>query len=85
MAPESVGVQPQWPCGPAVPVRPGIRHYTSYLGVAISTAMAAFVAAAAAGDTRNWRCFHAVAVVVSFLAGLTALVVFSYHGHSPGI
>ncbi len=52
-------------------------HYTPYWGVVVFTVIAVGVVTAAGGEDQRLVLFYAVAVFISFLAGLAAMVVFS--------
>ena len=56
------------------------KHHTPVLGVVVFTILAAVVTAAAGGDDQKLVLFYAVAVFMSFLAGLLAMCVFSVRG-----
>lgn len=60
------------------------RHYTPFWGVAVYAALTAAVVAAAGADEQSLVLFYAVSVFLSFLAGLVAMVAFSYRERSWG-
>jgi hypothetical protein len=55
------------------------RHHTPYWSVVVYLVVSAGVLVAAAGREQDLVLFYAVAVFVSFLAGLTAMIRFSLH------
>jgi hypothetical protein len=61
------------------------RHHTPYWSVAVYLAVSAVVLIAAAGQEQKLVLVYAVAVFVSFLAGLTAMVVFSLRDRRLGL
>jgi hypothetical protein len=59
------------------------RHHTPYWGVVVFFCVAAVVVAAAGGREQELVLFYAVAVFVSFLAGLAAIARFSRREGKP--
>jgi hypothetical protein len=59
------------------------RHHTPYWSVVVYLLVSAGVLVAAAGREQELVLFYAVAVFVSFLAGLTAMARFSIHDRRP--
>jgi hypothetical protein len=59
------------------------RHHTPYWSVVVYLLVSAGVLLAAAGREQELVLFYAVAVFVSFLAGLTAMTRFSLRDHRP--
>src|SRR5438552_1453514 len=61
------------------------EHHTPYWSVAIYAAVSAGVLLAASGSEQELVLFYAVAVFVSFLAGLCAMARFSLRDGRPGL
>jgi hypothetical protein len=61
------------------------RHHTAYWSVLVYLLVSALVLFAAAGSEQELVLFYAVAVFVSFLAGLTAMTRFSLREHRPSL
>ena len=61
------------------------RHHTPYWSVLVYLAISAVVLLAAGGHEQELVLFYAVAVFVSFLAGLTAMARFSWRGRRLGL
>lgn len=61
------------------------RHHTPYVGVALFGGVAAFVILAAAAHEQRLVIFYAVAVFVSFLAGLVAMLRLALKAGSRGL
>jgi hypothetical protein len=61
------------------------RHHTPYWSVLVYLAVSAGVLIAASGHEQDLVLFYAVAVFVSFLAGLTAMARFSLRDRRPGL
>jgi hypothetical protein len=61
------------------------RHHTPYWSVAVYVVISAVVLAAASGQEQKLVLFYAVAVFVSFLAGLTAMTRFSLRDGRRGL
>jgi hypothetical protein len=61
------------------------RHHTPYWSVLVYLAVSALVLVAAAGHEQELVLFYAVAVFVSFLAGLAAMARFSIRDRRPGL
>jgi hypothetical protein len=59
------------------------RHHTAYWSVVVYLVVSAGVLLAASGREQELVLFYAVAVFVSFLAGLTAMIRFSLREHRP--
>ena len=60
------------------------RHHTPYWGVLVFLVLAAVVTVAAGGSDQELVLFYAVSVFLSFLAGLSAMAVFSWRSRQPG-
>jgi hypothetical protein len=61
------------------------RHHTPYWSVGVYLAISAVVLLAAGGHEQELVLFYAVAVFVSFLAGLLAMARFSWRDHRGGL
>jgi hypothetical protein len=61
------------------------RHHTPYWSVAVYLAISAVVLIAASGQEQKLVLVYAVAVFVSFLAGLAAMARFSLRDRRPGL
>src|SRR5215469_1815318 len=61
------------------------RHHTPYWSVVVYLAVSAVVLIAASGQEQKLVLVYAVAVFVSFLAGLTAMARFSLRDRRPGL
>jgi hypothetical protein len=61
------------------------RHHTPYWSVLVYLGVSAVVLVAASGHEQDLVLFYAVAVFVSFLAGLAAMARFSLRDHRPGL
>jgi hypothetical protein len=61
------------------------RHHTAYWSVLVYLVVSALVLVAASGSEQELVLFYAVAVFVSFLAGLTAMTRFSLRDRRPGL
>jgi hypothetical protein len=61
------------------------RHHTPYWSVLVYLGVSALVLVAASGHEQDLVLFYAVAVFVSFLAGLAAMARFSLRDHRPGL
>jgi hypothetical protein len=73
-----VGILPRW-------LGEANRHHTPHWSVVVHLAISAVVLLAAGGHEQELVLFYAVAVFVSFLAGLLAMARFSWHERRTGL
>lgn len=59
-------------------------HHTPYWGVALFTFLAGAITAVAGGNDQELVLFYAVAIFLSFLAGLVSMALFARRHHRPG-
>ncbi len=68
---DAVGILPSW-------LGRANRYYTPFWGVVVYMVLTALVVVVAGADEQSLVLFYAVSVFLSFLAGLVAMVAFSY-------